>query len=529
MEEEQQIIGRGTWIDKLADELLQREKKLGRKTDLIRVESGLGASGIPHIGSLGDAVRSYGVKLALENFGFKSELIAYSDDLDGLRKIPEGLPDSLKEHIGKPVSFIPDPFGCHDSYGLHMSSLLLDGLDKLGIKYKFQRGVDTYRNGLLKDQIHTILLNSKKIGEKISEMVGQEKYQESLPYFPVCANCGRLYTAKAYEYLSDEKKIKYKCTDTTIGSKVLQGCNHDGISDITKDLGKLPWKVEFAARWQAFDIRFEAYGKDIMDSVKVNDWVAEEILNFPAPTHVKYEMFLDKGGKKISKSLGNVLTSQAWLRYGTPKTILLLLYKRITGAREVGIDDIPSLMDEYNELENIYFGKIKLDNETKVVRSKGLYEYVNLLNPPKMQRPYVNYRLLIQLCKIFRENRIALVTKKLTEYGTIKEPSQEIEDLIVLAGNYADDYDTPSKVEIQLDEISKQALTSLVGILSSVDEPLDLQNTIYQIAKEKGVQPKDLFKILYQIILASDRGPKIGPLIIDIGRKKIASSISEYL
>src|SRR5574340_386927 len=325
MEEEQQIIGRGTWIDKLADELLQREKSLRRKTDLIRVESGLGASGIPHIGSLGDAVRAYGVKLALENLGFKSELIAYSDDLDGLRKIPEGLPETLKEHIGKPVSFIPDPFGCHDSYGLHMSSILLDGLDKLGIKYKFQRGVDTYRNGLLKEQIHTILTNSKKIGEKIAEMVGQEKYQEALPYFPVCANCEKLYTATSYEYLSDEKKIKYRCADTTIGSKPLKGCGHDGIADITKDLGKLPWKVEFAARWSAFDIRFEAYGKDIMDSVKVNDWVSEEILGFPAPTHVKYEMFLDKGGKKISKSLGNVLTSQAWLRYGTPKTILLLL------------------------------------------------------------------------------------------------------------------------------------------------------------------------------------------------------------
>ncbi|MDE1829471.1 MAG: lysine--tRNA ligase, partial [Thaumarchaeota archaeon] len=267
--EEQKIIGRGTWIDKLADELLEREKSLGRNLGMIRVESGLGASGIPHIGSLGDAVRAYGVKLALENMGFKSELVAYSDDLDGLRKIPEGLPDWLKEHIAKPVSFIPDPFGCHDSYGLHMSSLLFDGLDKLGIKYKFQRGVDTYRNGLLKDQIHTILSNSKKIGEKIAELVGQEKYQEALPYFPVCANCGRLYTAVAYEYLPDEKKIKYKCSSTTIGSKVLEGCGHDGVADITKDLGKLAWKVEFAARWQAFDIRFEAYGKDIMDSVKV--------------------------------------------------------------------------------------------------------------------------------------------------------------------------------------------------------------------------------------------------------------------
>jgi lysyl-tRNA synthetase class 1 len=527
--EEQEIIGRGTWIDKLAYELVEREKELGRNLSMIRVESGLGASGIPHIGSLGDAVRAYGVKLALENLGYKSELIAYSDDVDGLRKIPEGFPDWLQEHIAKPVSFIPDPFGCHDSYGLHMSSLLLDGLDKLGIKYKFQRGVDTYKNGLLKDQIHTILTNSKKVGEKIAELVGQEKYQEALPYFPVCSNCGKLYTAEAYEYLPDKKKVKYRCHQTTIGSKTLAGCGHDGVADITKDLGKLAWKVEFAARWQAFDVRFEAYGKDIMDSVKVNDWVADEILKFPHPHHVKYEMFLDKGGKKISKSLGNVVTSQAWLRYGTPKSILLLLYKRITGTREVGFEDIPALMDEYNDLENIYFGKIKLDNETKTIRAKGLYEYVNLLSVTKNSSVYVNYRLLVQLCTLFREQRSQHVIKKLIEYGTIKESTQELEELVRLAGNYADDFDKPSKVEIQVDEATKKAIKNLVDILSSEDEPTDLQNTIYQIAKDIGLQPKDFFKTLYQIILASERGPKIGPFIMDIGRKKVAQTLMEHL
>ena len=527
--EEQEIIGRGTWIDKLAHELVQREKDLGRSLSNIKVESGLGASGIPHIGSLGDAVRAYGVKLALENLGYKSELIAYSDDMDGLRKIPEGFPDWLQEHIAKPVSFIPDPFSCHDSYGLHMSSLLLDGLDKLGIKYRFQRGIDTYKNGLLKDQIHIILINSKKIGEKIAELVGQEKYQESLPYFPVCSNCGRLYTAESYEYLADERKIKYRCHQTTIGSKTLTGCGHDGVADITKDLGKLAWKVEFAARWQAFDVRFEAYGKDIMDSVKVNDWVADEILRFPHPHHVKYEMFLDKGCKKISKSLGNVVTSQAWLKYGTPKSILLLLYKRITGTREVGFEDIPALMDEYNELENIYFGKIKLDNETKTIRAKGLYEYVNLLNTHKEPSKYVNYRLLVQLCTIFREQRNQHVIKKLIEYGTIKESSPEIETLVSLAGNYADDFDKPSKVEIQIDAKTRNAIKSLADLLLTDDELPDLQNSIYQIAKSSDLQPKDFFKTLYQIILASDRGPKIGPFIIDIGRKKVAQTLSDHL
>jgi len=530
---EQKKIGRGTWIDKLAHELIEREKQLGRKTDLVRVESGLGASGIPHIGSLGDAVRAYGVKLALENLGYKSELIAYSDDLDGLRKIPEGLTvDS--ENIGKRVSSIPDPVeGCkHNSYGEHMSSLLLDGLDDLGIEYVHKTAHETYKNGLLVDQIHKILVNSKKIGDKIEEMTGQQKFQSVIPYFPICDACDKLYTTESFEYIEEEKKIRYRCKNSEIGSNKILGCGHEGESDITKGLGKLAWKVEFAARWSAFDIRFEAYGKDIMDSVKVNDWVADEILGFPHPHHVKYEMILDKGGKKISKSLGNVVTSQRWLTYGTPKSILLLLYKKLTGARELGFEDIPGLMDEYNELESIYFGKTKVDNEAKLVKSKGLYEYVNLLRPPEDPSIHASYRLLIELCKIFKGDRVKRVTSKLIDYGTIKEDGKDsVEELIKLAGNYSDDFEETKipATKIMVDDSSKVALKQLADLLQKDETPEDLQNSIYSIAKENQVQPKDFFKILYQIILSKDRGPKIGPFIEDIGKKKVADAIYRHI
>jgi len=530
---EQKIIGKGTWIDKLAFELIEREKQLGRDIDgIIRVESGLGASGIPHIGSLGDAVRAYGVKLALENLGYKSELIAYSDDLDGLRKIPEGL-DVKEENMGRRVSAIEDPYGkCHDSYGSHMSSMLLEGLDKLGIKYVHKTAHDTYKNGILKEQIHKILVNSKKIGDEIEKLTGQQKFQNVLPYFPVCKNCDRLYTTESFEYIEEEKKIRYRCKDSEIGSNIIKGCGHEGESDITKDLGKLAWKVEFAARWQAFDIRFEAYGKDIMDSVKVNDWVSDEVLGFPHPHHVKYEMFLDKGGKKISKSLGNVVTSQKWLTYGTPESILLLLYKRITGARELGFEDIPALMDEYNELENIHFGKTKVDNEAKLVKSKGLYEYVNLLKPPENPSTHASYRLLIELCKIFKDDRVERVTSKLIDYGTIKEEGKDsVKELIKLAGNYSDDFEETKipATKITVDDSSKVALKQLADLLQKDETPEDLQNSIYSIAKENQVQPKDFFKILYQIILSKDRGPKIGPFIEDIGKKKVADAIYRHI
>jgi len=529
---EQKIIGKGTWIDKLAFELIEREKQLGRDTDgIIRVESGLGASGIPHIGSLGDAVRAYGIKLALENLGYKSELIAYSDDLDGLRKIPEGL-DVKEENIGRRVSAIADPL-CdeHDSYGEHMSSLLLDGLNRLGIEYDHKTASQTYKDGLLTEQIHKILVNDKKIGDKIEELTGQQKFQTTVPYFPVCQRCDRLYTTESFEYIKDEKKVRYRCKDSEIGSHIIKGCGHEGESDITKDLGKLAWKVEFAARWQAFDIRFEAYGKDIMDSVKVNDWVSDEILEFPHPHHVKYEMFLDKGGKKISKSLGNVVTSQRWLTYGTPKSILLLLYKRITGARELGFEDIPALMDEYNELENIYFGKTKVDNDAKLVKSKGLYEYVNLLNPPKNSSTHVNYRLLIELCNIFKDHTVEHVVSKLIDYGTIKEKNPHVEKLIGLAKQYSADFEETKipATKITVDDSAKDALKQLADLLSKNEKIDDLQNSIYNIAKENQVQPRDFFKTLYQIILSTNRGPKIGPFIEDVGMKEVADKIYKHV
>ena len=269
-----------------------------------------------------------------------------------------------------------------------------------------------------------------------------------------------------------------------------------------------------------------------MDSVKVNDWVSDEILKFPHPHHVKYEMFLDKGGKKISKSLGNVVTSEKWLNYGTSESILLLLYKRITGARELGFEDIPALMDEYNELENIYFGKTKVDNEAKLVKSKGLYEYVNLLRPPENPSTHVSYRLLIELCKIFKDNRIEHVTSKLSDYGTIKEEGKDdVEELIKLAGNYSDDFEETKipATKITVDDSSKVALKQLADLLQKDETLEDLQNSIYSIAKENQVQPKDFFRILYQIILSKDRGPKIGPFIEDIGKKKVADAISKHI
>lgn len=540
--EEQIVIGKGTWIDKVADTLIKREKKLGRNLGIVRVESGLGASGIPHIGSMADAVRACGIALALQNFGFKSELVAYSDDMDGLRRIPQGLPHWLHDHIAKPVSIIPDPFGsCHSSYGMHMSSLLLDGLDKAGIKYRFQSGSEAYKQGILDKQIDTILKNKSKIGRKIAEFVGQDKYTEVLPYFPICHNCGRLYTAVAQEYLPNDRRVAYICRGSRIGKEEIKGCGNKGEADITRGEGKLAWKVEFAARWQALDIRFEAYGKDIMDSVRVNDWIADEILVYPHPLHVKYEMFLDKAGKKISKSSGNVLTPQMWLRYGTPESILLLLFKRIAGTRHIGLDDVPALMDEYDYYEDVYFGKIREDNLAKLTKIKGIYEYINKLNPPKQPDTHIPYRFIAQQASIFPPDDGDLdekVFNRLLKYGMVREKkSERIMHKIRLASNWGDDnLAKDEKFEIRLSDLHRKAVQELIeairpftGLPDSPENAKNVQSNVFSIARANGIEPKEFFALLYRMFLNTDRGPRIGNYLLDLGIDRATSLLNRYL
>lgn len=519
-----ETIGRGTWIDKLAFELVEREKSLGRSLDMIKVESGLGASGVPHIGSLGDAVRAYGVKLALEDAGYVSELVAYSDDLDGLRKVPAGFDASLEEHIGKPVSAIPDPSGCHDSYGAHMSSMLLDSLDALGISYTHMRAKDAYASGLFAEQTRTILESAQRIGEHISNVTGQTKFHNALPYYPVCSKCGRLYTAVAGEYLG-EGRVAYSCIGSEIGGKRVEGCGNEGESDALHGEGKLAWKVEFAARWAALDVRFEAYGKDIMDSVAVNDWVCENVLGRPSPHHVRYEMFLDTAGTKISKSSGNVLTPQTWLEYGTPESLLLLLYKRITGARRVGVKDIPELVDELATLEAHYFGTTKEPNKEKATKLKGLYEYVHLLAPPAgpVERP--PYPLLVELAGAFKEDRESLITRRLIEYGTIKEAGPTVSEYIRLAGNYADAH-VSGVAHIELDPPMREALREIADAL---DAGTSTQDAVGSVAQKNSIQRRDIFRTLYLVLIGAPSGPRLSTFVDDVGAQRVAEKIRGHL
>jgi lysyl-tRNA synthetase class 1 len=526
------IIGRGTWLDQVANEVIDRERKLGRDISKIRVESGLGASGIPHVGSLGDAARAFGVKMALEEVGYASELVAFSDDMDALRKVPAGLPASLEDEIGKPVSEIKDPFGCHRSYGAHMSSLLIDGLERLGLSYVFESGYKAYKSGKLVNQIDAILRNAEVIGKKIGELTGQTKFQETLPYFPQCENCKRLNVARADTYDTATKRVHYRCIGDEIGRKRVEGCGHEGWADITKGEGKLSWKVEFAARWAALDIRYEAHGKELRDSVRINDWVCENILHFPAPYHRVYELFQDKSGRKMSKSTGNLVTPQRWLEFASPETLLLFYFKRIIGARNISEEDVPAYMDEYDSLEDLYFGKIRENNKMKEARQKGIYYYVNLRNPPTQPAQHVPYSLLVELATVApAEDMENYIAKRLIDYRVVKQIDDGVRSRIRYAINWSKEFALHT-APIELSEKERAVLRMIsdkLTKLGSTAKPEDIQALIFESARTSGIPDKELFPIVYKILLGQERGPRLGNYISDIGIQNVVQKFEKAL
>ena len=525
------VIGRGTWYDKAADELIKREKKLKRSLDKIRTESGLGASGYPHIGSLGDGLRNYGIALALENQGYNSEYIAFADDKDGLRKVPTGMPDELEKYLGYSVAQIPDIFGdCHFSFGEHMSSLLKEALDINKVRYTPMSAYQTYQDGLLNDEIITILDNYEKVGKIIESVTGQEKYTEALPYFVVCEECGRIYTTQAHDYNPATHTIQYDCTGMEVKGQWMEGCGHKGEVDVLSGNGKLSWKVEFGARWHALDIRFEAYGKDIADSVYVNDAICREIFDWEPPMHVQYEMFVDRGGKKISKSAGNVFTPQVWYSYGSKESLNLLIYKRFVGTKSGSVDDIPVHMDELDELEDVYFGKKKIKDQMEYYKLTGLYEYAHLLNPPTEPQAHVPFNLMVNLAKVAPPgNEAEFMKLKLRDYEYLSETEKGIDERIQRTLTWVNEIIEEEHEPIEITETQKKALQTIIDQLEKATNIDEYQATIFNAAKAHKIKAREIFPVVYQILLGQPRGPRFGPYVGLVGKESVIKSLKQNI
>lgn len=524
------------WADQVAREVIEREKKLGR-VSVFRTEMGLGASGIPHVGSAGDGVRSFVVNIALKELGVKSEFVAFSDDKDGLRKVPEGFPVSMEAEIGKPVSYISDPFGCHDTMASHITQLLTDAFEKLGVPFRLLRAHEEYAKGTLDEEIITALKNARRCGEIIREVLGQEKYLTQLPYLPICSACNRVYTTRAYRFDEKERKIYYKCDQSFIGKNnntgktiEIKGCGHDGVSGIRD--GKLSWKVEFAARWHALKITYEAYGKDILDSVRCNDRISKEIFGWEPPVHSFYELFTERSGKKISKSAGNVFTPARWMRYASPASLRLLFLKRLATSRVVDPDAIPAYMDEVDELEKIYFGKKKIANPTDLDHQKRLFEYVHFLKPPKEESVAIQYNMLANLMRIAKnKNVVKNILKKTGHVSDLKRGEEkELDERLVYVTNWINDTVSEEKIVYVLTNEQRRAIKKLIYELESKDwEEGELYARLYAIPKEESVELGKFFEAAYVLLLNSIRGPRLAQFIVAVGNQKAADIMRSRL
>ncbi|MCL5788563.1 MAG: lysine--tRNA ligase [Candidatus Marsarchaeota archaeon] len=526
MAETQTHRGTRFWIDKLGDEVVGAFPD----AEVYRTENGIGASGYPHIGSLSDAVRSYAVKLSIESRGRKAEHIAYSDDKDGLRKIPKGMPSELGKYIGVPVTSVPDPSGCHSSFGSHMGGLLLEALDQLGIKYTAMSATEVYRSGRLNPYIHKILVEWRKVGAIIYEETGQDKYTKTLPYMPVCAGCGRIYTTVANTYDQGSHTVVYECTGGEIGGKWFDGCGHRGEAPLSAGEGKLAWKTEFAARWAALGISFEAYGKELTSSIRTNDRVCREVLGVRPPVHTRYELFITKEGKKMSKSSGELVTPAQWLRYGSPQSLLLLMLKRFEGARAVGVEDVPIYMAELDQLEDIYFGVKHLADRDEEADKLSLYRYVHLLNPPAKPRLHPPYNLLTYLVAVApNKSDASYIVEKLRAYGyTAATPDQEADLVkrVELARNWVSDQGAIVQSTAVSGEDAK-ILRSVIDRLREKNDEKGYQEAVYEAAKQNNVDTKRAFSVVYTALIGQSSGPRIGSYIAAMGKENVIKRLEE--
>ncbi|MEM3670387.1 MAG: lysine--tRNA ligase [Thermoprotei archaeon] len=518
--------GNAFWVDRLADEVVSAFPN----ASLYRTENGIGASGLPHIGSVSDAVRSYCVSLALTSRGLRAEHIAYSDDKDGLRKVPKGMPESLARYIGVPVTSVPDPEGCHSSYGQHMGGLLLSALDRLGIKYTPISATEMYRSGALNPQIHLILTQWKKVGQIIYEETGQEKYLHTLPYMAVCGGCGRIYTTTVRNYDPKTQTVSYECSGGEIGGKASPGCGFSGERSLSQGEGKLAWKTEFAARWAALGISFEAYGKELTSSIRTNDRICQEILGVKPPVHTRYELFITKEGKKMSKSSGDLITAETWLRYGSPQSLLLLMLKRFEGTRAIGVEDIPVYMGELDRLEDLYFGKATVTDEAERRDKILLFRYVNLLNPPQKPSLHPPYNLLTYLATTApKHDPVNFILSKLKAYGYASNDPDQEKDLLArieFALNWVRDRNEVAATATLSSE-DRELVFEVLKKLEAKNDEQGYQSAVYEAAKDIGTEPKRVFLAVYRALLGADSGPRLGAYISAMGKSNVLNRLRE--
>ena len=509
------------WPFEEARKLLDRYKDGPPAKGHVLFETGYGPSGLPHLGTFGEVVRTTMVRQAFRRLSdVPTRLVAFSDDMDGLRKVPDNIPnpDLLKPHLGKPLTKVPDPFGTHESFGHHNNARLRAFLDAFGFDYEFESATALYAAGRFDETLLAVLRHYDAIMAVMLPTLGNERQQTYSPFLPVSPATGRVLQVPVVARDPDAGTIVFEDED---GRKVE--------TLVTGGRCKLQWKCDWAMRWVALGVDYEMSGKDLIDSVKASSQIAR-VLGARPPEGFHYELFLDQNGEKISKSKGNGLSLDEWLTYAPPESLSLFMYQQPRRAKRLFFDVIPRTVDDYlTYLE-------KYPAEPEAARLENPAWHIHDGAPPAPASA-LTFGVLLNLVGVAHAETKDVLWGFISRYlpGATPASAPMLDRLAGYAVRYYQDFVKPKQQRRAPTDVERAALEDLAATLEAL--PADataetIQNAVYEIGKRHPFgQLRDWFKAMYEVLFGQSEGPRMGSFIalygvaetVGLVRKALAS------
>ena len=522
------------WPFEEARKLVERIKRRGKAPEYVLFETGYGPSGLPHIGTFGEVARTSMVRHAFETMtGLPTRLICFSDDMDGLRKIPDNIPNKemVRPHLGKPLTVVPDPFEQYESFGHHNNAMLRRFLDQFGFQYEFVSSTDYYTLGKFDKALLRVLEVYDEVMEIMLPSLGDERKATYSPFLPIHPKTGIVMQVPMDEVKPKTGTVVWTCPDS--------GQKYE--SKVTGGDCKLQWKPDWGMRWHALGVDYEMAGKDLIDSVKLSSRICKALGTEP-PEGFNYELFLDEKGQKISKSKGNGLTIDEWLRYASPESLSLYMYNRPREAKKLHFDVIPRAVDEYFS----HLAAVSKQDEKQILSNPVWHIHAG--KPPKVDMP-VSFTLLLNVVSACNASDPQVLWGYLQRYapGISPQTHPVLNKLVGYAINYFHDFVRPAKTYRAADDVEQGALKALSDALAKLPENAsadDIQNALYDVGRSipryqdfeaKNATPDRpgvslaWFNAIYQILLGEEKGPRFGPFVALYGVAETRALIADAL
>jgi lysyl-tRNA synthetase class 1 len=539
------------WPFEEAKKLVARVGRTGQKSVLF--ETGYGPSGLPHIGTFGEVARTTMVRHAFETLTegrIATRLLAFSDDLDGLRKVPDNIPNKelVAAHLGKPLTQVPDPFGEYPSFGAHNNARLRAFLDAFAFDYEFASATDYYQSGRFDATLLKMLARYEAIQAIMLPSLRAERASSYAPFLPIHPRTGIVMQVALDEI--DPLRGLVAWSDPETGEKFE--------TPVTGGHCKLQWKPDWAMRWSALGVDYEMAGKDLIDSVKLSGQIARA-LDAEPPEGFNYELFLDETGQKISKSRGNGLTIEEWLRYASPESLSYFMFWKPREAKRLYFDVIPRSVDDYLALLDAYprqDWKSRLGNPAWHIHAGDPpppeligHEAASEQHGGEAKKTAISFGMLLNLAAVANSEEPAVLWGFLRRYAPDASPEKfpRLDRMIGYAVAYFRDFVRPKKVYRAADEVEREALEKLSDALAGLPAnpgAEEVQTLLYDVARPipryqnlsaKGATPErpgvsnDWFNMLYQVLLGEDRGPRFGSFVALYGVDNTRVLIAEAL